>query len=114
MRIRRRDFSIWNEKELRSAVNFFELWMQCGMSFFRYLEVYKKIQSVGKKQKQWAKDTPEDFNYLMSLELNPDTHAFKAHRRLTRPFAPISNPMTQPHWTLIQLPHISPLSADCL
>lgn len=78
MRIRRRDFSIWNEKELRSAVNFFELWMQCGMSFFRYLEVYKKIQSVGKKQKQWAKDTPEDFNYLMSLELNPDTHAFKA------------------------------------
>ena len=52
--------------------------MKCGTSFFRYMEVYKTIQNVAKKQKEWAKETPEEFDYFMSLQFNPDTRAFKA------------------------------------
>ena len=76
--MRRREFYIYNEKELRNAVNFYELWMQCGTSFFNYMEVYKTVQNVAKKQKEWAKDTPADFDYFMSIQFNPDTRAFKA------------------------------------
>ena len=76
--MRRREFYIYNEKELRNAVNFYELWMQCGTSFFNYMEVYKTVQNVSKKQKEWAKDTPADFDYFMSIQFNPDTRAFKA------------------------------------
>lgn len=77
-RLRPREFYIYNEKELRNAANFYELWMQCGTSFFNYMEVYKTIQSVAKKQKDWAKETPADFDYFMSIQFNRDTRAFKA------------------------------------
>ena len=77
-RLRPREFYIYNEKELRNAANFYELWMQCGTSFFNYMEMYKTIQSVAKKQKDWAKETPADFDYFMSIQFNRDTRAFKA------------------------------------
>lgn len=73
-----RDFSIWDEKELNSAVNFYELWYQNGCSFFTHLEVFKVIQGVIKKNKEYRKGNPQDYDFFTSVELRSDTTAFKA------------------------------------
>lgn len=76
--VRRSDLVLCRREELGEET-FYAKWLECGVSFFRYMSVFQNMQTYMRRNvARFRQPNPAGFDYLTSVEIRPNTRAFAA------------------------------------
>lgn len=82
--VRRSDLVLCRREELGEET-FYAKWLECGVSFFRYMSVFQNMQTYMRRNvARFRQPNPAGFDYLTSVEIRPNTRAFAAARDTLR------------------------------